>query len=417
VPHLRAAPLVALGLLLCASAADAQRERATPRPRLPAAADSNSATAYYDLGVSLLARRAADAAGAFEWAARLEPRSAEALYAWHAALLIADPRLNLEYHGMGRPGARASREAVGVDSLYLRALMLDPFVHRRFERDVLQALVASIITGGRPEQVPDQTVLLYYTGTAMTSLPPHVRARMHAAEGRLVEAMRDFDAVLRSTRRGGERRESRRWVHQERARVYARAGNDSAALEAFDAAMQTVQEEERDVLVRVYTSRALLEHARGLLHEQRGDLPAAREAYGRALVEDLSYHPAHARLAALLVTAGDTAGARAAFELAVAVAPADPVLRLVYGAHLAATGDAEAAERELAAATARAPEYAEPWILLATVREQRGDVPGALEAFRAFRRRARADDRRLAQVDAILAVHAAPASPSTTAEP
>jgi tetratricopeptide (TPR) repeat protein len=410
--HPRAAARAALVLLLGALPADAQRERATPRPRLSATADSNSASAYFDLGVSLLMRRPAEAARAFEWAARLEPRSSEALYARHAALLIADARLNLEYHGMGRRGGGPSPEAVHADSLYLRALMLDPFVNRRFEREVLRTLIASLVTGGRPELFSDQAALQYFTGNLLNDLPGALRARIHAAEGRLVQAMREFDAVLRETPRGAHRRESRRWVHQERARVYALAGNDSAALDALESAMLTVQEEERDVLIRIYTSRALLEHARAMLHERRGDLPAAREAYARALLEDLSYHPAHARLGALLMAAGDTAGAGAAFELAVQVAPRDPVLRHAYGAHLAAMSEYEAAERELSAAAALAPEHAEPWLLLATVRERLGRIPEALVAFRAFRRHARAADPRLAQVDAILDAYASP-SPST----
>jgi Tfp pilus assembly protein PilF len=398
---LHLAPILALA---CAALpAEAQRGGEAPRrPALAAAADSNDSRAYYDLGVELIHRRPREAADAFYWAAELEPRSAEALYARHAAMLMSDPRRILDYHGFTRR-PHDTPEMVRIDSLYYRALMLDPFVQRRFEREVLRVLISSIISGGEPQRVQDQTLLHHYTANALNRLPPLMRARVRASQGRLAESMEDYDAALGEVRRSGTRTESRRWIHHERARVFALAGNDRSALNELAAAIEATEERERDVLVRVYTSKALLEHSRGMLHERSGDLEAAREAYARALVEDLSYHPAHARLAGVALALGDTAAALDEMALAVAAGPGDPVARLVHGSLLASREEYAAAEAELTAATTLAPLFAEPWLLLGAVRERQGNTPGALEAFRGFVERVRRDDPRRAQVEAVLA--------------
>lgn len=361
---MRIHPATVLLALFCAGhPADAQRAEAVPRrPALPATADVNDSRAYYDLGVSLLARRAEEAAAAFYWAAELEPRSAEALYARHAALLVSDPRRILDYHGFTRR-AQDPAALLRVDSLYLRALMLDPFVQRRFERDVLRALAASLLSGGDPRRVEDATLLHHFTATMLNRLPPLLRARVHAAEGRLVESMRDYDTALREARRSDVRRESRRWIHHERARVYALAGNEPAALTELAAAVEAVEADERDVLVRIYTSKALLEHSRGMLHERTGDVEAAREAYSRALVEDLSYHPAHARLAGVALALGDTAAALDEMALAAATGARDPVARFAHGNLLAGRRRWEEAEAELTAAAELAPHFSKALLM------------------------------------------------------
>jgi tetratricopeptide (TPR) repeat protein len=396
-------PAVLLALACADHSAPAQRADAVPRrPALPAAADVNDSRAYYDLGVSLLPRRAEEAAAAFYWAAELEPRSAPALYARHAALLVSDPRRILDYHGFSRR-PHDTPDLLRIDSLYYRALMLDPFVQRRFEREVLRALVSSLLSGGDPRRVEDATLLHHYTATMLNRLPPLLRARVHASEGRLIDAMRDYDTALREARGSAARRESRRWIHHERGRVYALAGNEPSALAELAAAIEAGDAAERDVLVRVYTSKALLEHSRGMLHERTGDLEAARDAYARALVEDISYHPAHARLAGVALALGDTAAALDEMALAVAAAPGDTVTRFVHGSLLAGVQRWSEADAELTAAIELAPHFAEPWLLLGAVRERQGNTPAALDAFQGFAERATRADPRRSQVEAILA--------------
>jgi tetratricopeptide (TPR) repeat protein len=397
-------PALALALLApCLEAAAQRRPPAPPRrPALPAAADTNDARAYYELGAAAIDRRPAEAAAAFYWAIELEPRSAEALYARHAALMLAEPIRVLEYHGYTRR-VRDSQEIARIDSLYYRALMLDPFVQRRFERTVLRTLIAGLIVGGDPSEVQNQSLLHYYTSSTMQQLAPLTRARLHAAEGRLPDAMREYDAALREARRAGQPRESRRWIHHERGRVLALAGNPPQALVEFAAAIEATEERERDVLVRVYSSKAMIEHSRGLLHERRGDHAGAREAYSRALMEDLSYYPAHARLAQVALALGDTATALDELALTVQIAPDDPVARLVYGNLLVDRAMWAEAEGELLEATRLATRHAEPWILLGDARQRQGKPAEALEAYRGFLARARRADPRRARIEAIVA--------------
>lgn len=392
-----AAPLLAL-VLAAPDAAAQRREEAPRRPALAATADPNDTRSYYSLGVSLLPRRPDEAAAAFYWAVELEPRSADALYGRHAALLMADPRRILDYHGLTYR-ARDRADMVRIDSLYYRALMLDPFVQRRFEREVLRMLIASYLSGGDPRGVQDQSLLQYETSRVMQQLSPLTRARLHAAEGRMGEAMREYDLAMRENRR---RQETRRWMHHERGRVYALAGNDSAALRELQAAIDAEVEREQRDLVRVYSSKALLEHSRGMLFERRGDAGRAREAYARALTEDLAYHPAHARLGVLALAGGDTATALAELALAAEAAPGDPVARFVHGSLLVHVADWERAEAELAAATALAPHFAEAWVLLGAARQQRGDTGGAVAAYTTYVERARRDDPRRARIAAAL---------------
>src|SRR5206468_5794225 len=102
----------------------AQNGKVPKRPDLEAAADTNSAAAYYRYGVSVVEKDPRKAADAFYWATRLDPTWAQPLYARRIALLMADPRLLIGYMSRNR-GVVQSKEAKSIDSLELRALMRD----------------------------------------------------------------------------------------------------------------------------------------------------------------------------------------------------------------------------------------------------------------------------------------------------
>jgi tetratricopeptide (TPR) repeat protein len=224
-----------------------------------------------------------------------------------------------------------------------------------------------------------------------------------AGEGRLAQALDAFDEALRQSRH--RRSAPVRFIRHERGRMFALAGNDSMALvelgHALDAA---VDEDEGDDLVWFYESKAVLEHSRGMVHERGGNRAAAREAYARALLEDLSYHPAHLRLGVLAMAEGDTATALAELGLAAETGRTDAPTRLAYGTLLAALRRLPEAEAELLAVTEMAPYYAEAWFLLAMVRDWRGKGEDAMGAYHAFLQRARRDDPRRAQVEQLVAV-------------
>lgn len=382
---------------LAAVPLDAQRAGEVPRrPRLDAAADTNDARAYYRLGQQRLERRPDEAAAAFYWASQIDPGWADPLYGRHIALLMSDPRRLVRYWE-GDRRTRTSAEVVAIDSLYFRALRIDPFVQRPLEREVVRVLLMSLLGADAPGA--DAALASFYTARMMQNMPPLLRARVLAGEGKVVQALQAYDEALRDNRR---RSETRRFIRHERGRMFALVGNDSAALAELQQAIDLGVEEEREELVRFYNSKAVLEHSRGLVLERGGELDAAREAYSRALIEDLSYHPAHLRLGMLALAVGDTATATQELGLAVETGGDDPVARVVYATLLARLRRVDEAQVQLQAAVAAAPYWAEPWYMLGLMREW--GAPGdATEAYRGFMQRARRDDPRRAQVEPLIA--------------
>jgi tetratricopeptide (TPR) repeat protein len=317
---------------------------------------------------------------------------------------MSDPRRLVRY----MEGERATHRNAAVlrmDSLYYRALRMDPFLRRQFDRELIRLYIVTALTGDGTDYA-NRPLASFYTEEIMRDLPPMIRGRVMAGEGRLVQALDAFDDALRHS--GRRRSVPARVIRHERGRMFALAGNDSMALvelgHARDAALEA---DEGDELVVVYESKALLDHGMGMLHERGGRRDAARAAYAGALMEDLSYFPAHQRLGALALVEGDTATAVQELALAAAAGREEPTVRLAYGALLARTRQFAQAEAELLAVTELAPYYAEPWFLLGLVRDWSGEGDAAA-AYRAFLARARRDDPRRPQVEQIVAPAAAP---------
>ena len=412
--------IILLLLTAAALAAPLHAQRAGEAPRRPALAaeaDTNDARAYYRLGRELLlAGRDADAARAFYWAAQIEPGWADPLYARYVALLMSQPRRLAQYLA-GEPRTLADPEVMRIDSLYLRALRMDPFVQRPFERELaavsLRAMLAEY--GGMSRHAADDAA-----AQMLRHMPPLLRGRVLAGEGQLVEALRAYDEALRDRR--GRHAESRRHVRHERARMFALVGNDSAALDELRQAIEAAVEGERDEVIRPYDSKAILEHSRGLLHERLGDPAAARQAYAAAAMEDLGYHPAHVRLGLLAIAEGDTAAALSEMDLAARAAGAEPSVLYTYGALLGQLARLDEAAAQLARAAELAPFYADPWFALGVVRDGQGDLAAARQAYREFlarasrgHRRRAAAEKRLRDLDAQPAL--APAEPAAEPEP
>jgi Tfp pilus assembly protein PilF len=170
--------------------------------------------------------------------------------------------------------------------------------------------------------------------------------------------------------------------------------------------------------VYVYESKALLEHSLGAVLQQKGDTAAAREAYGRALQEDLSFYPAHIALSSMSMAAGDTARALSSMDLAVELSPDNAALHYDYALLLIRARKVDQAVTELKKATALEPMYAAPLLILGHVTDRAG--PGfeqaALDYFRAYLARAARDDAGRASAEARVAaleaqLKAAPVQP------
>jgi tetratricopeptide (TPR) repeat protein len=158
---------------------------------------------------------------------------------------------------------------------------------------------------------------------------------------------------------------------------------DSALTELAQALDEMRKTDKKD-LVFVYSSKALYEHSIGLIQERLGNPAAAKEAFGRALQEDLSYFPAHVQLGYLALEAKDTTTALSEMDLAVQIRGDDPMLRFVYGYSLAVSGKFQDAEVQLRKAIEIDPLFAAPYSQLAEVLDGEGKASDALAQYRSF---------------------------------
>jgi tetratricopeptide (TPR) repeat protein len=370
-------------VVLAASPATGQRVHDTPaRPSLPAAADTNDARVYYAHGVERLTRQSpGEAAAAFYWAHQLDPAWSAPLYGRYAALLMSHPRRLVDYWEGSRRVVR-SGEVMGIDSLYFRALTLDPFLYRRFEKDIVRLYMVTMIMERNRLRESDRNEIDFHVNNYLRSgSGPYMRGVIAYGEGRFPEALRFWDESLRRARRKG-------WIRTERGRLFGHVGNDAAALVEFGHALTEWRGREEREMVYVYESKALLEHSIGALHERMGNAGEAREAYGRALQEDLSFYPAHVRLGALALADGDTASALGSLALAVEMPMVDPHTRSEYAALLVETGDLDGGVEQAEAAIQQSPHFFVPYLVLADAAERRGERVQAAARLREFLERA-----------------------------
>jgi tetratricopeptide (TPR) repeat protein len=368
-------------LVLCLALTPVLHAHAGAQGRVPARAlaaadaDTNSAQAYYQRGMALLDSRPEAAVDAFYWATRLEPGWAEAWYARRTAMLMARPQL-VGIHLKPRRSERDARALRETDSLYLRALGLDPFVPPRLDKRALHSQLREMAPRElRATEDPEALDLM--AELVMLQSGPGLRGWNDFAKERYPQALAAYAEALPEAR-------NRSGIHAQRARIFFMTDRpDSALAEMRNALRQSGGESGTEVLFRV-DSRALLEHSLGVILEKTGDRDGAREAYGRALREDASYHPAHAALASLAAAAGDTAAALREMELAVQAAGSDPVLRYGLARLLSLAGRFAEAEPHLREAIRAEPCYAPPYALLGGVLEKQGHAAPALEQYRAF---------------------------------
>lgn len=331
-----------------------------PRPRLPAGVDTNSGRAYFQIGLRLLERNLDSAADAFYWATRLEPDQGDALYARRVALHAR----NLEVVRHYVQSKRYDRVVFGIDSLMYEATLRDPFVFRRFESqlgDLLRVRLAPRTWGAFWD--------------------PTLSARRSYEEGDFLNAARLFGVAA-------ARDSTAFFLHGERARAFYLAAAYDSALAEMDRMLTDWRKWEGSVTMPMYQSKALAEFSVGRIHVARHDAKAAREAYERALLEDLSFPMAHADLAEVLLADGDSATALQEYETAVQLRQNDPVFHYRYGGLLLRRGRNTEAVREFEAAIRSEPFFALPYLPLAYMEEQSGADSAAVQRYDAFLQRA-----------------------------
>jgi tetratricopeptide (TPR) repeat protein len=369
----------------------ASAQKLSRRPSLPAGADTNDMMAYYQYGSDVLRDKPELAAEAFWWSHRLAPDFPDALYGvWLASLLCR--RMQLPEYMDGDRGVVTSKAYRAIDSLLYRALALNPFVYRRFDRmlfDTYLDVYADRLQVRYGSRLDRAALRFEFDKEVMSS--PSLRGWMAYAEGRWEAAIGAYTSALKRARHKAS-------LLASRARVAFLKNDYDAALADITAALEERRKTEDKDLVYFYDSKAVFEHSMGVIHQLRGDPAAAREAYARALQEDLSYHQGHVRLAAMAMTDHDTATAISEYDLAAQIQGADPVVRYLLGTLLAATGrHAEAAEH-FQAAIAAEPMYAPPYRGLGQALEQLNQPVDALAQYQAFVAHARRTDPELTRV-------------------
>lgn len=348
--RMRGVPAALLALALAAAPGAAQA------PDLPEGADRNDWESWFDLGQSVFVRFPEQARAAFDWAARLDPTRAEPQLGRWAATYMADPGLFSEYVS-GRRDVMTLPKVVRTDSLLGLAYTRNPFAHRGLEAALYAAFTER---SGRTD-----------VGSAF----------LEYGRGDFDEAADRFGSIARH-----RPRDPRVRFYRALALVGAEQ-TDSAAAEVQGILDMLRAEEERE-LTGVYASKAGLEYALGRLHEARGDTAQARGAFERALVEELSYHPARQGLGRLALRAGNPAEAVEQLSAAATLAPRDGVVRWEHGNALLAAGRTDDAVAEYREALDLEPFWAEAYLRLAVAYDQQGRLDRAAVMYRAYLERA-----------------------------
>jgi cytochrome c-type biogenesis protein CcmH/NrfG len=378
------AAVLTLALLAASTStpASAQKKGEVPkRPKLQFTTDTNNAAAYYRLGEQTLDRDARQAAAAFYWATRLDPNSAEAFYGLRTALHLADPWRFKRYMEDDRRTIE-SPEVQHVDSLQARALMLNPFLYRKFDEVMFRSYVHHIANSASPgNERPSPSALDYEISVWLQHGGPETQAWVAYSNGRFADALKYYATAAKNTKRKAR-------LRTERGRLFYLLGNTDSALTELQLALDELRKKDSKELVMLYDSKALLEHSIAKIYEARGDPAAAREAYGRALEEDLAFYPGHFRLANLAFETGDTATGLSEMELAVQIKGDDPVLRLVYGYVLFTAKRYADAEAQLTKAIEVEPYYPNPYYFLGQVHEAQKRPDAAAGQYEAYLARA-----------------------------
>ena len=393
--RLTAAPVLAL--LAMAVALPAQN--VPKRPTLEADADTNSASEYYDYGMENLTKYPLRAADGFYWASQIDPTWAQPLYARRIALILASADLFVIRYMDGERGISHSNESRHIDSLELRARMLNPFYRRELEQDlVMRYLEAQFNFVNSTATAAEGQEFHYYAEQYLrTSASPYMRAILAVSDHRLSQALRLYHDALSQGRRAGAE------IHMARGEIFYDLGNDDSARVEMQLGLDSLRGREAKDFVYFYESKSVFEHGIGLIYERAGLIEQAREAYARALQEDLSYYPAHLRLGLLALAEGDTTTALSELELAAQIKEDEPVVQTTYGAVLTEVGHLEEADRHLHRAVELAPYYAAPYYALGRVAQMAHRPAAAVQHYRAYLARAAAREPRAAEVRARLA--------------
>ncbi|HTT69029.1 MAG TPA: hypothetical protein VMF70_13470 [Gemmatimonadales bacterium] len=372
------------------------------RPALPSGSDTCDAYAYYQLGMARVHDDPETAAAAFYWTHRLSPDAAVAYYAERIALLLADRYVLSGYIEDDRRTLQ-SADVRRIDSLEVRALTLDPF----FPQQLDELLIVTYFTNRihddyrqHGEEVSDLDVE-FYVRSALRTLGPATSAWLAFGRGEYRQAADYWAGEERHHRKDSD---LRAW----RARALFLLGQPDSARVELDSALAVARRSDAEKMKYVYDSKVLWEYEIGRIDELQGRDSAAREAYQQALVEDLSFYPAHSRLAYIAMRTVDTATAVTELQRAIELKPDDYTARLLLGTVLAARHETGPATEQLRRAAEAEPWVPQPHLVLGDALRLAGDHDGAVTEYQRFVALAARSHRDLAAVRQRLAELGAP---------
>jgi Tfp pilus assembly protein PilF len=346
--------------------AQSRAEKAPKRPPLPEGADTNSGIVYFMYGKSQLPKFPQRAADAFYWSSRIQPGVADVLYARRIALLLSDKRRLVRYF---RGQLSRDAEVQRIDSLHYYALLRDPFLDEHLDGMLLDEFLYEL-TGE-------------YTPVGAVG-DPEIAAWLAKRDRNFPQAAEKYAAAIK-------RYPKQYGLRAERAQVLYQMGQFDSALVELTRMRDALSAEDKKNVVRVYDSKAMIEYRIGRIHARTGNLPAAREAYGRALAEDLSFFMGHVALADLAMAQHDTATALSELDLAVQLKGDDGDLRHRYGTMLVTAGRLDEAVAQLRKAVELEPYHALSHLYLARILEHQQNLD-AIGFYKSFIERAESSD-------------------------
>lgn len=344
-------------LMAFANSASAQSPDIPKRPRLEANADTNDWESYYDYGVRHVQRFPQRSYDAFYWASRLAPWTGDPLYAQWVAFHMRDIPRFARYLDDDRKVLDAA-DVQRTDSLLRLAFLRNPYIHRGLEMVLYDALPGT------------------WRGDDMT------RAWIAYANQKFEKASELFG---RAITRKPERFYRMRHI---RAVLFVAHKQYDSALSEMTALLSHARGLDERQLVREYESKAFYEYAIGRLEAARGDRQAARQAFERALTEDLTYTPAHVGLAVLAESGHDTEQTLASYAQAVDMTPLDAVYRYQYAVALLKAKRLQQGLEQIDRVIALEPHYADSYVFKGSAHEALGQSDSARVAFRAYLDRA-----------------------------
>ena len=352
------------------------------RPALPPGADTCDPNAYYQFAVTQLRQHPQAAVAAYYWMQRLSPASPLAYYSERVARLLADRDLLRGYVDEDRRTLQ-SAAVRRIDSLQVRAITLDPFFPQFLDEQLIITYWTVVIgrrvraTTSASFGVSDEEIEVYVRNELNNRADSATQAWLAYARGEYRSAADYWAEVLKRDSTDTD-------LMARRAKALFLGGKLDSAHAQLEATLRAARRSDARTMKYIYDSKVLWEYALGWIDELQKHDSAAREAYQRALVEDLSFYPAHFRLATVALHERDTATAATELQRAIEIKEDDFSSRLLLGALQAAQRAYGPATEQLRRASEIEPWVAYPHFVLGKVRSQTADSSGAAAEYRRF---------------------------------